>query len=156
VHDPGKILLDVALGVALGGDCLADMALPRAEPTVFGPVASDLTVSRLIDTLAKAGPKALAAIRTERSEVRRQVGELAEADSAASDGSVTFAVSLSSRIPISSMPRSTWKKSFGHHPLVALADHGPAGGRRAGGRAAQGGQRGAYVPTDAFWYSLTV
>jgi hypothetical protein len=156
VHDPGKILLDVALGVAMGGDCLADMALPRAEPRVFGPVAYDPTVSRLIDTLAKAGPKALAAIRTTRAEVRRQVGELAGADSAASDGSVTFAVSWSSRIPTSRTPRPTWKKSFSHHPLVALADHGPAGGRRAGGRAVQGGQRGAYVPTDVFWHSLTL
>jgi hypothetical protein len=26
VHDPGKILLDIALAVALGGDCLADVA----------------------------------------------------------------------------------------------------------------------------------
>ncbi|GHJ33587.1 hypothetical protein TPA0910_80200 [Streptomyces hygroscopicus subsp. sporocinereus] len=41
VHDPGKTLLDVALAVALGGDCLADAALLRAEPAVFGPVASD-------------------------------------------------------------------------------------------------------------------
>ncbi|MFI1510039.1 transposase [Streptomyces sp. NPDC020597] len=41
VHDPGKILLDVALAVALGGDCLADVAMLRAEPAVFGPVASD-------------------------------------------------------------------------------------------------------------------
>ncbi|MFD5065145.1 transposase, partial [Streptomyces sp. NPDC058394] len=31
VHDPGKILLDVALAVALGGDCLADVAMLRAE-----------------------------------------------------------------------------------------------------------------------------
>ncbi|WP_275404681.1 hypothetical protein [Streptomyces sp. SID9913] len=42
--------------VALGGDCLADIAMLRAEPAVFGPVASDPTVSRLIDTLATAGP----------------------------------------------------------------------------------------------------
>jgi hypothetical protein len=39
VHDPGKILLDVALAVALavalGGDCLADVAMLRAEPDVF-------------------------------------------------------------------------------------------------------------------------
>ncbi len=55
VHDPGKILLDLALAVALGGDCLADIATLRAEPAVFGPVASDPTVSRLIDTLATAG-----------------------------------------------------------------------------------------------------
>ncbi|GAA4546317.1 hypothetical protein GCM10023175_28250 [Pseudonocardia xishanensis] len=42
VHDPAKILLDLALGLAVGGDCLADVALLlRAEPTLFGPVASD-------------------------------------------------------------------------------------------------------------------
>lgn len=50
VHDPGKVLLDVAFAVALGGDCLADVAMLRAEPAVFGPVASDPTVSRLIGT----------------------------------------------------------------------------------------------------------
>lgn len=38
VHDPGKILLDVALAVTLGGDRLADVELLRAEPAVFGPV----------------------------------------------------------------------------------------------------------------------
>jgi hypothetical protein len=52
VHDPGKALLNIALAVALGGDCLADVALLRSEPAVFGLVASDPTVSRLIDTLA--------------------------------------------------------------------------------------------------------
>lgn len=64
VHDPGKALLDVALTTALGGDCLADVAMLRAEPDVFGPVASDPTVSRLIDALAASGPKTLTAIRT--------------------------------------------------------------------------------------------
>ena len=39
VHDPGKILLDVALAVALGGDCLADVGILRAESAVFGLVA---------------------------------------------------------------------------------------------------------------------
>jgi hypothetical protein len=48
VHDPGKVLLDVALAVDLGGDCLADVAMLRAAPGVFGPLASDPTVSRLI------------------------------------------------------------------------------------------------------------
>ncbi|MFJ2923048.1 transposase, partial [Streptomyces sp. NPDC087307] len=77
VHDPGKILLDVALAVALGGDCLADVAMLRAEPAVFGSVASDPTVSRLIDTLAAAGPKGLNAFRSARSEVRELVWKLA-------------------------------------------------------------------------------
>jgi hypothetical protein len=48
VHDPGKVLLDLALAVALGGDCLADIGMLRAEPDLFGSVASDPTVSRLI------------------------------------------------------------------------------------------------------------
>ena len=32
VHDPAKVLLDLAVTLALGGDCLADIALLRAEP----------------------------------------------------------------------------------------------------------------------------
>jgi hypothetical protein len=39
VHDPGKILCDLAISLALGGDCLADLATLRAEPGVFGLVA---------------------------------------------------------------------------------------------------------------------
>jgi hypothetical protein len=78
IHDPGKTLVDLALAVALGGDCLADIALLRSEPAVFGPVASDPTVPRLIGTLAASGEKALTAIHAARSEVRRQVWELVD------------------------------------------------------------------------------
>jgi hypothetical protein len=30
IHDPGKIVADVAVTLALGGDCLADVAVLRA------------------------------------------------------------------------------------------------------------------------------
>lgn len=43
-HDPGKVLLDLAVAVALGGDCLADLAAVRCQPELFGEVASDPTV----------------------------------------------------------------------------------------------------------------
>jgi Transposase DDE domain group 1 len=46
VHDPGKIITDLALSLALGGDCLADLAVLRAEPGVYGRVASDPPVNR--------------------------------------------------------------------------------------------------------------
>ena len=36
VHDPGKIVLDLAVALALGGDCLADVNLLRCESGVFG------------------------------------------------------------------------------------------------------------------------
>ncbi|MEV5366122.1 IS1380 family transposase [Streptomyces cellulosae] len=113
VHDPGKILVDLALAVALGGDCLADIATLRAEPAVFGPVASVPTVSRLIDTLAASGEKALAAIRTARSDVRRHLWELA-------GGRAPDAGDKQDAAP-------TWKKTYGHHPLMAFVDHGPGG-----------------------------
>ena len=47
VHDPGKIILDLAVCVALGGRCLSDLSLLRCDKEVFGSVASDPTVSRL-------------------------------------------------------------------------------------------------------------
>jgi hypothetical protein len=61
VHDPGKVLLDLTISLALGGDCLADVAVLRAEPGVFGRVASDPTVSRTIDRLAADPDRVLTA-----------------------------------------------------------------------------------------------
>ena len=63
VHDPGKIVTDLAVALALGGDCLADIAVLRAQPELAGPVASDPVVSRLVSALAADAPRALRAIR---------------------------------------------------------------------------------------------
>ena len=67
VHDPGKTVLDLAVAIALGGDCLADIAVVRAQPELFGLVASDPTVSRLIDALAERPVEAIAAIGCARA-----------------------------------------------------------------------------------------
>ena len=67
VHDPGKILTDLAIALALGGDCLADIAVLRAQPELAGPVASDPVISRLVAALAAEGPRALRAIRKARA-----------------------------------------------------------------------------------------
>ena len=56
VHDPAKVLLDLALSLALGGDCLADIAVLREQPGGYGPVASDPTVPRTIDALTADAP----------------------------------------------------------------------------------------------------
>lgn len=65
----------MAVALALGGDCLADVGLLRAEPGVFGPVASDPTLSRLIGRLAAEPEQAVSAIRRARGAVRaRAVG----------------------------------------------------------------------------------
>jgi Transposase DDE domain group 1 len=77
VHDPGKIITDLALSLALGGDCLADVALLRSEPGVYGPVASDPTVSRLIGVLAADVAAVVKAINTARAAARARVWALA-------------------------------------------------------------------------------
>ena len=101
----------------------------RAEPGVFGPVASDPTVSRLIDALAASGPKALAAIRAARSEARGRVWDLAGASSPAAEGRVI--VDIDGVLVLAHSDKqdatATWKKTYGHHPLVAFVDHGQAG-----------------------------
>ena len=61
----------------MGGDCLADLALLRAEPGVYGRVASDPTVSRAIAALAADAPAALRAIDTARAAARHQAWRLA-------------------------------------------------------------------------------
>ncbi|MDU9001110.1 MULTISPECIES: IS1380 family transposase [Streptomyces] len=129
VHDPGKILLDVALAVALGGDCLADVGMLRAEPAVFGPVASDPTVSRLIDTLASGGTQSLTALRSARAEVRERVWHLAK--DVAPDAAGQVIVDIDGVLVLAHSEKqdaaATWKKTFGHHPLMAFVDHGPSG-----------------------------
>ncbi|CAL9597841.1 IS1380 family transposase ISStsp3 [Streptomyces sp. enrichment culture] len=129
VHDPAKVLLDVALAVALGGDCLADVGVLRAEPAVFGPVASDPTVSRLVDALAASGEKALTAIRSARAEARGRVWKLA--DNHAPDTGGTVTVDLDGVLVVAHSDKEdaapTWKRTWGHHPLMAFVDHGQGG-----------------------------
>jgi len=150
VHDPGKILLDVALAVAVGGDCLADVGMLRAEPAVFGAVASDPTVSRLIDALASAGPKALAAIRSARAQVREQVWKLAGA--AAPDVGGQVIVDIDGVLVLAHSEKqdaaATWKKTFGHHPLMGFVDHGSVGSGEPVAGLLRPGNAGSNTATD--------
>ena len=72
-HDPGKIVGDLAIAVALGGDAAADVAVLRAQPAVLGPVASYRRVSGLIAAGAMYAEDALAAISGARATARERV-----------------------------------------------------------------------------------
>jgi hypothetical protein len=127
IHDPGKIVLDLAVAVALGGDCGADIAVLRAQPGVFGLVALDPTVSRLVATLAGDVDAALGAIAAARAVARARVWDRAGAPVA--DGRVVIdldATLVTAHSEKESATR-TWKKTFGFHPLLAYADHGAGG-----------------------------
>lgn len=133
VHDPGKVLLDLAVAVAVGGDCLADVAVLRAEPGVFGAVASDPTVSRLVDALAGDAAAVLAAVDAARAELRavawRRAGDRAPDTGIDADRPLIIDVDATLVTAHSDKERAapTFKRGFGFHPLVAFVDHGPDG-----------------------------
>jgi hypothetical protein len=130
VHSPGKIITDLAVALALGGDCLADVAMLRAQPEVFGPVASDPVVSRLVTRLAADAPRALKAIRAARATARARAWDLAgDAAPGADGGQVTVDIDATIVTSCSEKEQAmpTWKKTYGFHPLTVFADHGPEG-----------------------------
>jgi len=133
VHDPGKVVLDLALTLALGGDCLADVALLRAEPGVYGPVASDPTVSRTISALAGDAAAVLKAIDVARAGARARVWSLAgkHAPDHDTDATRPLVVDLDATLVTSHSDKEqaapTFKRGFGFHPLCSFVDHGPDG-----------------------------
>ncbi|MEV6980656.1 IS1380 family transposase [Sphaerisporangium sp. NPDC051017] len=130
IHDPGKVITDLAITLALGGDCLADIAMLRAQPQMFGLVASDPTVSRLIDRLAADPARALKAIRAARAAARERAWALAGGDAPGADGDL-IPIDIDATIVTAHSDKQdaapTWKKTFGFHPMTVFADHGPAG-----------------------------
>lgn len=66
-HDRGKVLIDLAVMLADGGDCLANLATLRNEPGLFGIVASDPTAWRVMNAITK---QQLGAIATARAKAR--------------------------------------------------------------------------------------
>jgi Transposase DDE domain group 1 len=133
IHDPGKVIADLAISLALGGDCLADIALLRSEPGVFGRVASDPTVSRLISLLAADPWAALNAIDTARATARAQAWRLAGADAPdhGRDMKSPLIVDVDATLVTAHSEKEhakpTFKRGFGFHPLCAFVDHGQGG-----------------------------
>src|SRR5690242_4734027 len=105
VHDPGKIVADLAAAVALGGDCLADIAVLREQPALAGPVASDPVISRLVAALAQDGPRALKAIRAARAAARERAWALA-GDAAPGAGGGLVTIDLDATIVIAHSGKS--------------------------------------------------
>ncbi|WP_448070744.1 IS1380 family transposase [Georgenia yuyongxinii] len=133
VHDPGKVLTDLALTLAVGGDNLCDIGVLRAEPGLYGRVASDATVSRTIDALATNAPAALKAINTARAAARARAWTLAgqHAPDHGASAKNPLIVDLDATLITSHSDKEhaspTYKRGYGFHPLCAFVDHGPEG-----------------------------
>jgi hypothetical protein len=128
-HDPGKVVCDVATTVALGGDCLADLAVVRAQPALFGPVASDPTVSRLVNTLAADIDIVLPAIRAARAKARAAVWARRRPLAGRDGGQVIVDIDATLITAHSDKEHAapTHKRGFGFAPMCVFVDHGEYG-----------------------------
>jgi hypothetical protein len=66
-HDPGRVAADVAVMIADGGQVIADLAVLRDQPELFGAVASDPTAWRVLSGMDDA---ALRRLRQARAQAR--------------------------------------------------------------------------------------
>ena len=73
-HDPGRVIRDLAVMLADGGECVSDLGAVRDQQTLFGPVASDSTAFRVVDRVA--GEKLLDRLRAAHARARERFWEL--------------------------------------------------------------------------------
>lgn len=66
-HERGRVIRDLAVMLADGGDCLAHLGAVSDQAALFGPVASTSTAFRFIDWVASE-PGLLDALRTSHAQ----------------------------------------------------------------------------------------
>jgi hypothetical protein len=74
-HDPGRVIRDLAVMLADGGECVSDLGAVREQAALFGPVASDSTAFRVIDRVA-SDPSLVDAIRDSQARARERFWKL--------------------------------------------------------------------------------
>ena len=117
-HDPGRVLRDLAVMLADGGECVSDLAVVREQRALFGPVASDATAFRMIEKIAGT-PGLLDQIRSAHAIARERFWELSGAPQRLTlDVDATLITSHSDK----ENAAGTYKHGYGFHPLGAYAD----------------------------------
>jgi hypothetical protein len=69
-HDPGRVLSDVAVMLADGGDCVTDMAAYEGQDSCSGPGASETMTRRVLKSVDE---QLLDRVRAARAEARVRV-----------------------------------------------------------------------------------
>jgi Transposase DDE domain group 1 len=128
VHDRGRVLVDVAVMLADGGEAIADIDVLRHQQQVLGPVASAPTVWRALDELT---PARLKRVATARARARRHVWNQLPAlppsrvagtglgDVVVLDVDATLVTAHSEK----ELAAPTFKGGFGYHPLAVWCDN---------------------------------
>ena len=130
-HTPGRVLTDVAVLLADGGETITDLAVLRHQPGLFGPVASTATAWRVLDSVddtALDELKRARAVARERAWLLR--GEAGRPVPTVRCGGVVvpglvidFDGSLVTCHSEKQGAAPNFKHGFGYHPLLVWLDN---------------------------------
>jgi hypothetical protein len=115
-HDRGRVLVDLAVMLADGGEAFSDLGVLRDQPTLFGEVASVPTAWRALEAIDDT---TLARIAVARAAARRA------AWAAGADPGfyvIDFDGTLVNSHSEKEQAAPTYKRGFGFHPLMAYLD----------------------------------
>jgi hypothetical protein len=116
-HDPGVVLTHLAVAIADGADCLADIAALKEQEDLFGPVASVATAWRAVHATAVFE---LRAIPLAVAQARQRVWA---AEPPAGPMIWDFDSTLLNVHAEKEDAAPTYKRGFGFNPLAAWCDN---------------------------------
>jgi hypothetical protein len=116
-HDRGRVLVDLAVMVADGGDAFSDLVVLRDQPDLFGEVASTPTAWRTLEAVDDAAGERIALAR---AAARRRAW--AAAPAAPGVFVIDFDGTLITAHSDKEKAAPTYKRGFGYHPLLAFLD----------------------------------
>jgi Transposase DDE domain group 1 len=139
-HDPGRVIRDLAVMLASGGDSVSDMAVLGGQERLFGAVASQATARRAIAWIAEDRGR-LARLRAARARARSRAWALgARPEQIIIDIDATLTTAYSQKEGAA----GNFKHGFGHHPFCAYLD----GSREALGAILRPGNAGSNTGAD--------
>jgi hypothetical protein len=119
-HDLGRVVRDLAVMLADGGECLADLGVLGDQAALFGSVASGATAFRVVDRIA-SDAHGLERLRGAHAGARARVWELTGAPERLTiDLDATLIGSHSEKEGAA----GNFKGGYGFHPMLAYADEG--------------------------------
>lgn len=111
-HDRGRVIRDLAVMLADGGDCLADLGAVRDKALLFGRVTLDATAFSVIDQIAGA-PGMLDALRAAHATARARVWQL---------GGALERVTIDLDATLLTSHSDKKGAGYGFHPMLADCD----------------------------------
>ena len=148
IYAPGAVFADLAAAVADGADCVDGVGQRCADREhVFGPAASTTTMWRLVDERIDAVH--LPGIRAARAAAGRR----AWAGGAAPDRDGWLYIDVDATLTIDHSDNkqnaaSTWKKTYGYHPLLVFLDRPDIAGGEALAALLRPGNAGSNTAAD--------